>query len=331
MAEKKKKSKNDFWIQVLLMIAFLAGLLIMLYPFYVESINNFIDNQRIEEAQKLDAKRNAKELAKLRAENERAAKKAAKDPFRGTGNMNAKKLRRHLLGRVVIPKINVNVPLFNLTTADTLNYGAAVLQGSSFPTGGKGKRTVIAAHRGLPERKLFTDLDKVKKGDLFVISVYGKNMAYKVYNIKVIKPNKVKSLLPVKDKDLVMAIFSGFYILYRIIHGGLLKNREINLDFIVADADGKPVVGEAFQLFARNGRRKLYRNQKEFIVQSDEQGRVRFTNLPGNVYCIKNDHLSVRAGIKKLRQENAALYPKKKQKSFIAQDNEKIWIVKNHH
>ena len=47
MAEKKKKSKNDFWIQVLLMIAFLAGLLIMLYPFYVESINNFIDNQRI--------------------------------------------------------------------------------------------------------------------------------------------------------------------------------------------------------------------------------------------------------------------------------------------
>ena len=104
----------------------------MLYPFYVESINNFIDNQRIEEAQKLDAKRNAKELAKLRAENERAAKKAAKDPFRGTGNMNAKKLRRHLLGRVVIPKINVNVPLFNLTTADTLNYGAAVFKGHRF-------------------------------------------------------------------------------------------------------------------------------------------------------------------------------------------------------
>ena len=224
--------------------------------------------------------------------------------------------------------------------------------------------------------------DKVKKGDLFVISVYGKNMAYKVYNIKVIKPNKVKSLLPVKDKDLatlmtctpyminshrmlvtgyrvpytkkiarevegaslmnnliqaavmlgcVMAIFSVFYILYRIIHGGLLKKREINLDFSVVDADGKPVVGEAFQLFARNGRRKLYRNQKEFIVQSDERGRVRVTNLPGNVYCIKNDHLSVRAGIKKLRQENAALYPKKKQKSFIAQDNEKNWIVKNHH
>ena len=108
MAEKKKKSKNGFWIQVLLMIVFLAGLLIMLYPFYVESINNFIDNQRIEEAQKLDAKRNAKELAKLRAENERAAKKAAKDPFRGTDNMNAKKLRRHLLGRVVISKINVD-------------------------------------------------------------------------------------------------------------------------------------------------------------------------------------------------------------------------------
>ena len=217
---------------------------------------------------------------------------------------------------------------------------------------------------------------------MFVISVYGKNMAYKVYNIKVIKPNKVKSLLPVKDKDLatlmtctpyminshrmlvtgyrvpytkkiarevegaslmnnliqaavmlccVMAIFSVFYILYRIIHGGLLKKREINLDFIVVDADGKPVVGESFQLFAKNGRRKLYRNQKEFIVKSDEQGRVRFTNLPGNVYCIKNDHLSVRAGIKKLRQENAVLYPKKRQKSFIAQDNEKIWIVKNHH
>ena len=382
MAEKKKKSKNGFWIQVLLMIVFLAGLLIMLYPFYVESINNFIDNRRIEEAQKLDAKRNAKELAKLRAENERAAKKAARDPFRGTGNMNARKLRRHLLGRVVIPKINVNVPLFNLTTADTLNYGAAVLQGSSFPTGGKGKRTVIAAHRGLPERKLFTDLDKVKKGDLFVISVYGKNMAYKVYNIKVIKPNKVKSLLPVKDKDLatlmtctpyminshrmlvtgyrvpytkkiarevedaslmnnliqasvilgcIMALAAVFYVLYRIIHGGLLKRRDINLEFIVVDENGVPVAGEPFQLFAGNGRRRLYRNQQEFIVRSDEHGRVRFTNLPGNVYCIRNDHLSVRAGIRKLRQKNAALYPKRKQKSFIVQNDENTWIVKKHH
>lgn len=379
MAEKKKKSGNGFWFQVLLMIVFLAGLMIMLYPFYVESVNNFIDNRRIQEAQTLDAKRNAKSLARLRAENERAAKKAAKDPFKGTGNMDAKKLRRHLLGRVVIPKIKVNVPLFNLTTSDTLNYGAAVLQGSSFPTGGKGKRTVIAAHRGLPERKLFTDLDRMRKGDLFVINVYGKNMAYKVCNIKVIKPNKVKDLVPEKGRDLatlmtctpyminthrmlvtgyrvpytkkiarqveeasfmnnliqaaviagcIAAVLAVFYIMYRIIHGGMLKKRRIDIILTVTDRDGKPVCGREFRLFAKNGRRKLYRNREEFVIRSDEEGRVAFTELPGNLYCVRSRNLRMRAGIRKLHQGNAELYPKKNQRGFIVKNDENIWFVK---
>lgn len=198
----KKQGANSFIIQVALVVVFFIGLMIMLYPFYVEAVNNFIDEVRINQAKQFDQKKNRAQLAELKKENEAAAQKAAKDPFKGTGKMTAKKLKKHLLGRVVIPKIKVNVPLFNLTTSDTLEYGAAVLQGSSFPEGGKGKRTIIAAHRGLPERKLFTDLNRVKKGDIFVINVFGKNLAYRVINIKVVKPKEINAIRPVAGMDL---------------------------------------------------------------------------------------------------------------------------------
>ncbi|WP_315897731.1 sortase, partial [Weissella cibaria] len=58
-------------------------------------------------------------------------------------------------------KIKVNVPLFDKTTPLLLNYGATVVQGTSYPVGGKNTHTVISSHRGLASRKLFTDLNHV--------------------------------------------------------------------------------------------------------------------------------------------------------------------------
>ena len=65
---------------------------------------------------------------------------------------------------------------------------------------------MIAAHRGLPSAALFTDLNLVRKGDLFFIQVLGKTLAYKVDQIKVVEPEETESLQVVKDKDYVTLV-----------------------------------------------------------------------------------------------------------------------------
>ena len=79
-----------------------------------------------------------------------------------------------------IPCINVKLPVFHGTRDEELQKGAGHLIGSSLPVGGKGSHCVIAAHRGLPSAALFTDLNLVRKGDLFFIQVLGETLAYKV-------------------------------------------------------------------------------------------------------------------------------------------------------
>ncbi|MCE2142440.1 sortase, partial [Streptococcus thermophilus] len=70
-------------------------------------------------------------------------------------------------GAVFIPAIKVSLPLFDETNDILLDNGATLLQGSSYPIGGKGTHSVITGHSGLPDKRIFTDLDKLKKGDMF--------------------------------------------------------------------------------------------------------------------------------------------------------------------
>lgn len=68
------------------------------------------------------------------------------------------------------------------------------MEGSSLPVGGKGTHSVLAGHRGLPTAKLFSDLDQMKEGDLFFITVLNRKMAYKVDQILVIDPDEVSAI-----------------------------------------------------------------------------------------------------------------------------------------
>ena len=65
-----------------------------------------------------------------------------------------------MMGRVEIPKINVNLPIYHTTDEAVLEQAAGHLEGSSLPVGGMSTHAVISAHRGLPSASLFTDLDE---------------------------------------------------------------------------------------------------------------------------------------------------------------------------
>lgn len=105
-----------------------------------------------------------------------------------------------------IPCINVNLPVFHGTAASTLERGIGHLEGSSLPVGGKSTHAVLTGHTGLNNAKLFTDLTKVKEGDLFFLHTLGKDLAYRVIEIEVVLPEETQDLLIRKGKDLVTLI-----------------------------------------------------------------------------------------------------------------------------
>lgn len=89
---------------------------------------------------------------------------------------------------LTIPSINQVLPVFHGTDEDTLRKGAGHMYGSALPVGGASTHSVITAHAGLVEAKLFSDLYKVKIGDVFKIAVPGRTVYYQVASTEVVAP-----------------------------------------------------------------------------------------------------------------------------------------------
>lgn len=205
--KKHQTSRQKLVSQLIIYLIFSLGMLTMLYPFYISALNNYLDNIRVT-IYKKEAKGKVAREKKLRAENERVQQRGLipeTDPFKeaSTTMVSETYYKRHLLGSVSIPKLNITIPLFDLTTNNLLESGATVLNGTSYPLGGRGTHAVISAHRGLPNRTLFTDLPKLKLGDQFVLDVLGKKLAYQVEKIQVVKPDQTSVLQIAVDQDLV--------------------------------------------------------------------------------------------------------------------------------
>lgn len=107
------------------------------------------------------------------------------------------------LGTVTIPKINTKFPMYAGTNETVLQKGVGHLEGTSLPIGGLNTNSVLTAHRGLPENKLFTDLDEMALGDLFFVETIAGELAYEVVDIKVIEPTEIEEVSIQEGKDLV--------------------------------------------------------------------------------------------------------------------------------
>ncbi len=95
-----------------------------------------------------------------------------------------------VMGYLSIPKINVKISIYHGTGEDILQTGAGHLSGTKLPIGGESTHSVLAAHRGLPSARLFTDIDQLYRGDLFYIHILDETFAY-----------EVDQILPMIDKD----------------------------------------------------------------------------------------------------------------------------------
>lgn len=106
-----------------------------------------------------------------------------------------------IMGYVEIPLIKVNLPIYHGTDSETLDAGIGHLLGTSLPVGGNSTHTVLTAHSGMANQKLFSDLDKLKKGDVFYLRVLDENLAYQVEEINTVLPHESELLEIAEGED----------------------------------------------------------------------------------------------------------------------------------
>lgn len=106
-----------------------------------------------------------------------------------------------IMGYIHIPKINVQLAIYHGVGEHALENGVGHIEGTSLPIGGESTHAVLSAHRGLPQAKLFTDLDQMEIGDTFFITVLDEKIAYQVDQIKTVLPEEIDDLAIVEGED----------------------------------------------------------------------------------------------------------------------------------
>lgn len=223
MSEKKQKTKTGkkagfrkrLVADVIMISVLVVGVGALFYPLVSDKLNEVMDQQIISYYQKKANKENEEAMAKIKAEQEARNKEIAEqgtnpgtDPFADERKEEEPEptpdyYETHTIGVIRIPKINVKLPIFDRTTEVFLNKGATLLEGTSYPTGGENTHSVISAHRGLPEAKLFTDLPELVEGDHFYIEINDETLAYEVDQIKTIEPTETEDLQIFEGQDLI--------------------------------------------------------------------------------------------------------------------------------
>ena len=194
---------------VILILVFLIGLSLLLYPAISNYWNSFHSSKAIaayaEQTANLDEQiyqfmwNSAVEFNKTLQKGPNkyvlTEEQAAQYPdLLDVGNTG-------IMGYVEIPTLDVSLPIYHGTSEAVLQIAVGHLDWTSLPTGGDSTHCVLSGHRGLPSAKLFTHLDKLEEGDVFMLRVLDEVLTYEVDQILIVKPHEAKDLQIVNGKD----------------------------------------------------------------------------------------------------------------------------------
>lgn len=111
-----------------------------------------------------------------------------------------------LMGTLRIPALDLTLPVAHGTAPSTLERCAGHLEGSSLPVGGPGTHAVLSGHSGLAGSRLFSDLERLREGDVFLLRVLGEDLWYRVDRIAKVLPSDVSDLAIRPGEDLVTLV-----------------------------------------------------------------------------------------------------------------------------
>lgn len=188
---------------ILFALLFLAGFGIMAYPTIADQWNTFRQSRLITDYQEVVSKMEPEDFTReweaARNFNQTMAQNNLYSDVFGESSENPEDSEYWkvlniggdgVMGYLTIPKINIKLAVYHGTAEDVLQTGVGHLNGTKLPVGGEGTHSILAAHRGLPSAKLFTDIDQLKKKDRFYLHILDEDMAY-----------EVDQILPMVDKD----------------------------------------------------------------------------------------------------------------------------------
>ena len=197
------------WISILLVVVFLIGLSLVLYPTFSDYWNSLHQSRAIasyeEEIRNMDT--GEKELILKEAANFNEELKTRSNSYMLTDELRLRYKSvldtsgTGIMGYINVPAINETLPIYHGTSEGVLQNAIGHIEWSSLPVGGEGTHAVLSGHRGLPSAKLFSDLDKVVVGDVFMIQVLDETLTYEVDQILIVEPEDVSALRAVSGKD----------------------------------------------------------------------------------------------------------------------------------
>ena len=203
-----KKKKGNF-TTLLLILVLLSGLSLLLYPSVSDYWNSFHQTRAIatyaEEVANLNQDQYDEIWAATKAYN---ASLAERDNAYLLSDAQKEEYARLLdisglgiMGYIEIPEIDVSLPVYHGTEESVLQIAVGHLDWSSLPVGGESTHCVLSGHRGLPSAKLFTNLDKLREGDIFLLRILDEVLTYEVDQILIVEPQEVGALQIVEGQD----------------------------------------------------------------------------------------------------------------------------------
>ena len=188
---------------------FIIGLSLLLYPTVSNYWNSLHQTRAIasyvEEVANLDEEKYEQIWEEARRYNASLAENGNTYEFSDEQKKEYEKLFNisgtGMMGYIEIPSIHCSLPIYHGTEESVLQVAVGHLEWSSLPTGGESTHCVLSGHRGLPSARLFTNLDELQEGDIFMLRILNEVLTYEVDQILIVEPEDTDELQIVPGKD----------------------------------------------------------------------------------------------------------------------------------
>ena len=242
-------SISDQLFTIILVAALIIGLGLIAYPSFSDYWNSFHQSRTVmsyaENVANMDAEEYERILNEARDYNAQLAEKGIDwtmtDEKRAAYESKLNITGNGVMGYIKIQKIDVTLPVYHGTEESVLQTSIGHLEQSSLPVSGESVHSMLSGHRGLPSARLFTDLDKLREGDTFTMTVLNETTTYEVDHIWIVEPEDLSHLTIDNGKDYCTLITCTPY--------GINTHRLLVRAHRIENADGDAmVVADAIQI-----------------------------------------------------------------------------------
>ena len=195
---------------IILIVLLLVGISLLLYPTVSDYWNSFHQSRAIAsyadtvaEVEEVDYSRYWNEAAEYNQELAKTGQRwitteEETEQYENILNIGG----NGIIGYIEIPAIEVSLPIYHGTDEAVLQIAVGHIEGTAFPVGGASSHCVVSGHRGLPSAKLFTNLDELVEGDIFIMRVLDETLTYEVDQVRIVEPTDISCLEIVEGEDL---------------------------------------------------------------------------------------------------------------------------------